>query len=64
MVALSTGGFSRILVDLVDLPLGILLTCRLDFLVDLSVRVSADLSVDFLVDLSVRVSVDCLLVGF
>ena len=44
-VALSTGAFSRILVDiLVDVPV--------DFQVDLSVK--------FLIDLSVCVAVDCL----
>jgi hypothetical protein len=42
MGALSIGGFSSILVDLVDLPLGVLLTCRLDVLVGLLVGVLVD----------------------
>jgi len=41
MDALSTGGFSRILVDFVDLPVDLPLDLSVD-LVDLSVRVSVD----------------------
>ena len=56
IVALSVGGFSRNLVDLVDSPLGVLLTCRLDFLVDLLVRVSVGcLQVGF----GLSVGLDC-----